>query len=193
MSRLHNWQLFTEAFPEDALAAVNERVADVHELKQARVFHTDENMSEEALERLKKIRSSKVVFLSEQVKVREVLYSFVCQANRSAFGVDITHVGDIQYTEYDAKENGHYDWHQDVNWFDEISFQRKLSIVVQLSDPIEYEGGDFLFKGLDPMPVEFKRKGSVLVFPSYLEHKVEPVTKGIRKSLVAWFEGPRWR
>lgn len=190
---MHHWQLFTEVFPDEAFDAINERVADVHEMKQAKVFHTAEDMSEEDLERLKQIRNSKVVFLSEQIKIRELLYSYVCQANRSAFGVDVTHVGDIQYTEYDAEEGGHYDWHQDVHWFDEISFQRKLSIVVQLSDPVEYEGGDFVFKGLEPLPDDFKRKGSVLVFPSYLEHKVETVTKGKRRSLVAWFEGPRWR
>jgi len=43
------------------------------------------------------------------------------------------------------------------------------------------------------LPREAKKMGSVIAFPSYINHKVSPVTKGLRKSLVAWVSGPRWR
>ena len=62
---------------------------------------------------------------------------------------------------------------------------------MQLSDPTDYEGGDFIFSEVET-PANSKQKGTVLIFPSYLSHKVLPITSGVRRSLEAWFEGPRW-
>ena len=59
-------------------------------------------------------------------------------------------------------------------------------------DTSEYEGGDFEFDEVKTT-ADFRSKGTVLVFPSYLRHRVLPVTSGIRRSLVAWFVGPRWK
>ena len=80
---------------------------------------------------------------------------------------------------------------------------RKLSMVVQLSKPENYEGGGFRFnlRGLDSQtddnimspPPGFKQQGSIIVFPSFLWHKVEPITKGIRHSLVMWALGEKWK
>ena len=67
------------------------------------------------------------------------------------------------------------------------------TLIIQLSDSTEYEGGDFTFSEVESPNQTSKDKGTVLVFPSYLQHKVTPVTKGERKSLVAWFEGPQWK
>ena len=85
-----------------------------------------------------------------------------------------------------------YDWHYDVNWKGESAYDRKLSICVQLCNPSEYEGGNFEFDEVKTT-ADFRSKGTVLVFPSYLRHRVLPVTSGIRRSLVAWFVGPRWK
>ena len=71
-------------------------------------------------------------------------------------------------------------------------YDRKLSVVVQLTDPSDYEGGIFEFKTVET-PANFKTRGSILVFPSYLEHQVTEITEGTRYSLVCWAEGPRWR
>ena len=65
-------------------------------------------------------------------------------------------------------------------------------MTVQLSDGSEYEGGDFELRDGTANPLnqtELKQKGTVLIFPSFLSHRVKPVTKGVRKTLVAWFEG----
>ena len=73
---------------------------------------------------------------------------------------------------------------------------RKLSMTIQLSDSHEYEGGDFKFRDdITNLPTkeQLRKKGTVLIFPSFLYHSVQPVTKGIRKSLVTWIEGPAWR
>ena len=76
--------------------------------------------------------------------------------------------------------------------------QRKLSLSMQLNDPSEYEGGVLRFQTTSAEETfftepQFAHKGSVIVFPSYLRHEVTKVTKGTRKSLVAWCRGPEWR
>jgi PKHD-type hydroxylase len=70
-----------------------------------------------------------------------------------------------------------------------------MSIVIQLTDPSEYEGGDFEIDSQYPQlpKEEIREKGSVLVFPSFIPHRVTPVTKGVRRSLVSWIEGPKFR
>jgi len=137
-------------------------------------------------------RSSRIKWLTPYKWVGEELYSrYILPANRDVFGVNVTPYCTVQYTEYHASERGKYDWHMDVFWGESKPFDRKLSLTLQLSDPHEYEGGDFEFENA-PLPENAKTKGSVIVFPSYLMHRVTPVTKGVRKTLVAWFEGPRW-
>ena len=99
---------------------------------------------------------------------------------------------EIQYTEYHATEGGKYDWHHDVDWNNSGGTDRKLSLTVQLSDPSDYDGGYFEFLEVEQPPASSKTKGAVLAFPSYLAHRVAPVTRGVRRSLVAWFHGPTW-
>lgn len=115
-------------------------------------------------------------------------------ANRDSFGFDIQHLPSIQFTEYPAAVEGHYDWHVDVFWQTQSFYQRKLSMVVQLSDPSEYEGGQLeIDEWQRPDPELLKQKGSIIIFPSFVKHRVTPVTKGLRRSMVAWIEGPTWR
>ena len=111
------------------------------------------------------------------------------------FGVEVSDIFDIQYTIYDGEEQGHYDWHFDTFWANNTEYDRKLSITIQLSDPNDYEGGDFIIDPQYEVPDKNKlrQKGTVFVFPSPIRHKVSPVKKGIRKSLVAWVEGPKWK
>tara|TARA_Y100001933_G_scaffold107943_1_gene108215 strand:- start:18488 stop:19216 length:729 start_codon:yes stop_codon:yes gene_type:complete len=113
-----------------------------------------------------------------------------------------------------AVSGDHYTWHQDSGPFDQgerPGFIRKLSSTIQLSDPDDYEGGTFqyidpsgIFDQLSTNPRKFnidqkiqsvphsaKKRGSLIVFPSYMYHQVKPVTRGTRISLVSWFHGPR--
>lgn len=99
----------------------------------------------------------------------------------------------FQYTVYRAKSKQHYDWHQDSGgpW---SKFERKLSAVIILSDPKDYEGGEFqcVMNGRVDDPVTLKPpRGDVIFFPSWMPHRVTPVTKGVRKSLVCWVMGER--
>lgn len=98
---------------------------------------------------------------------------------------------DLQYTVYNSTEKGHYDWHMDGCINNGLP-PRKLSLVLQLSDPTEYEGGDLeLLHGSQPQTLK-KEQGLVYAFPSYVLHHVTPVTKGTRRSLVCWLYGPRF-
>lgn len=142
-------------------------------------------------------RSSEIKWVDsyQSPLVKQLLWNYVEIANRNAFGFDVDYLTDIQYTKYSAQTNDKYDWHIDTFWANPTAYDRKLSIVVQLSDPSEYEGGNFEFDAQyeNPNPVALKKKGSVIVFPSFLMHRVTPVTSGIRRSLVAWAEGPKFK
>jgi PKHD-type hydroxylase len=99
---------------------------------------------------------------------------------------------ELQYTFYDGARAGHFTWHQDRSDAT-LRPQRKLSVVLLLSDPGEYGGGDFeIFDGF-PVAVKAKAAGTLLVFPSFMQHRVSPVTWGERRSIVGWLCGPKFR
>ena len=151
--------------------------------RDATIFSTAESMQD--------MRSSTIRWVPDQW-VQDLLWGYVQQANDKAFDIDVQNDAEIQFTEYHAAQAGHYDWHHDVQWNGSSQFDRKLSITVQLSDPSEYQGGVFEFDDVKTN-ADFTSKGTILIFPSYLRHRIRPVTKGTRRSLVAWFGGPRWR
>lgn len=114
------------------------------------------------------------------------------QLNGQFFNFDLFgFVEDFQYTVYRSGTKDHYTWHMDKGNL--MSSPRKLSLVLQLSSPEEYEGGDLEFLlGTTPIVAE-RRKGLVYAFPSYVLHRVTPVTAGTRRSLVVWIAGPKFR
>ena len=173
-----NWQMFHKGVSD---ALVNEIIEMAGVTEQATTFGGGQDA-----------RTSRISWVKNP-QVLNMLYEFVDVANQNAFNTMIYKKADIQYTEYCSTEKGHYDWHHDVEWNRNGNLDRKLSVTVQLSNVDEYEGGNFVFDEVECPDVRLKDKGTVLVFPSYLRHKVEPVTKGTRKSLVTWFEGPRWQ
>jgi PKHD-type hydroxylase len=142
-------------------------------------------------------RKSKIKWVPplENPYIRDMVWNFAMQANKHAFGFDLSFINDIQYTEYHSVDQGKYDWHQDTFWANPTCFDRKISVVIQLDDPEDYDGGDFLIDPAHPQPdpIAIKRKGSVIVFPSFINHCVTPVTRGRRRSLVSWVEGPKFR
>jgi PKHD-type hydroxylase len=96
-----------------------------------------------------------------------------------------------QIGKYKSDDKGHYDWHMDSGP-PKDGIQRKLSISILLSDPSEFEGGELQFKGIEDKKI-LTKQGSIVVFPSFIEHKVTPVTKGVRYSAVTWASGPSFR
>ena len=138
------------------------------------------------------VRNSTIRWVQDVPGITNTLWPYVWESNRQAYNFDINCIFDVQFTEYNGEENEFYSWHNDVDFTADVGYDRKISLIIQLSDPDDYEGGEFQFRHLDA-PEGFKKRGSVLTFPSYLEHQVTTVTEGQRYSLVTWVEGPRWR
>jgi PKHD-type hydroxylase len=156
---------------------------------------------------LKKKRDSNIVWLNDRWIYKEI-QPFIHQANRLAgWNFDWDFSESCQFTKY--KLNQFYDWHCD-SWEtpyanpdnkDTNGKIRKLSVTCSLSDPKDYEGGEleFDFRNMDPDKksirkcAEIKQRGSIVVFPSHVWHRVKPVTKGTRYSLVIWNLGYPFR
>jgi len=85
-------------------------------------------------------------------------------------------------------DGGEYDWHLDIG--PGLAAHRKLSVIVQLSKSSEYVGGEVMFNAGKERELP-KDRGQIAIFPSYVLHKVNPVTEGTRYSLVAWISGQR--
>lgn len=136
---------------------------------------------------IRKSKMSMFPYHSDQAKaINDLISPFVIMANRESFGFSLNGFREFQYSEY--RDEGFYGWHQDVQWLQDRESQRKISVTVQLSDD-DYAGGDFEFHKDIPQPTGIRGIGTVIVFPSMFYHQVTPVTMGIRKSLVGWYEG----
>lgn len=109
------------------------------------------------------------------------------QVNSQAYGFDINGIEAIQLASYEVGD--HYDWHTDLGEGDNST--RKLSLSIQLSPSDAYEGGELEFMKMTD--TGNKDQGSIIFFPSFLHHKVKPVTGGCRYSLVAWVHGDAFR
>ena len=97
----------------------------------------------------------------------------------------------FQYTEYDESYKGHYDWHIDYGYKEvDQPLSRKISFSLGISDKNDYEGGELVTKTSEnDIPIKLD-KGEIFIFPSWMLHKVTPVTKGKRKVVVGWGIGP---
>ena len=116
---------------------------------------------------------------------------FIQKANENHFGFgDIRITENAQFTEY--PEGGFYDWHMDcdVNMQHEPPV-RKISMTLLLNDPKEFEGGDLEL--MAPGKFADLKQGHAICFASFLNHRVAPVTRGMRQSLVVWFGGKAFR
>lgn len=112
--------------------------------------------------------------------------------NANTYQFDITGTDEpLYHVTYDGDEQGHYAWHSDVG--NDKQAQRKLSITFQMSDAEDYEGGDLEFNAAGQVETAPKKKGQLILFPSYVLHRVAPVTKGVRRAMVAWIVGPPFK
>lgn len=140
-----------------------------------------------------KVRNSYVNFLYPMPVTNWIFERLACvtnSLNSQFFHFDL-HGFDqgLQFTRYEAPGQ-HYHWHKDSGRNTAV---RKLSISVQLSDPKDYKGGDLQFKFGNKDLTLPRKRGMVTVFPSYTLHRVTPVSKGTRFSLVAWVSGPPFK
>jgi len=139
-------------------------------------------------------RKSKVGWIfgtSENNWLYDKISGLVKTANKNTnWNFDIWGYADaLQYTIYHG-DGGHYNWHVDMG---AGASNRKMSVVLQLSDPSEYEGGELqIDKGGNIVSIP-RELGLICMFPSFLLHRVTPVTSGKRVSLVTWMSGANFR
>ena len=167
-------------------------------------------------------RNSENAWINTNHWIAGFLWHYVNKANRENFLYDLTNIDgeNLQYTKY--SEGQYYIWHNDAgisNYYkpqyvansgnsDEDSdnlqvtdflktsceLVRKLSFTLQLSDPDEYEGGNVqLIDDSGKSYIAPRQRGTIILFDSRTQHRVIKVKKGVRKSIVGWVLGPRWR
>jgi len=160
-------------------------------------------------------RNSKNAWVPTHHWLGGFIWHYVQRANRENFLYDLRNIDgeNMQYTQYGPGE--FYGWHNDAGLAshykpqavgnrvdglasdfvnENIELVRKLSFVLQLSDPDDYEGGNLQL--LDEAGKSYfapRAKGTVIVFDSRTQHRVLPVKSGLRKSVVGWVVGPRWK
>ena len=146
--------------------------------------------------RASEIRSAEIAWLDHEGEAAPALercLRAVADANRESFGFEIHEFQEpMQTARYAASESGHFDWHMDVG-DGPIAARRKATIVVQLSDPGEYDGGKLEINGDGRSRAAPVEQGSAIVFPSFVLHRVERVSHGERWSLTLWAHGPTFR
>lgn len=194
--------------PEEVIKTIEK---DLTENFQERMG--DSKLMGDALNRDK--RNSKNAWVPTNHWTAGLAWHYVQRANRENFLYDIRNIDgeSMQFTQYGVGE--FYGWHNDAGiagqykpvsvgnhhegraqdyLSEKLELVRKLSFVIQLSDPDDYEGGNLQLLAEDGKSYFAPRKrGTVVVFDSRTQHRVLKVTSGLRKSLVGWVVGPRWK
>ena len=150
---------------------------------------TEAAMGVDGVDINKLTRNTSVTFAEENYWLSERFSTFAAEANQQC-GWDFIVTGkeNVQFAEYGVDQ--HYAWHTDTFPLSGKPTDRKVSVVCLLND--EFEGGEFDLRLYNDYPVPLE-KGTMIAFPSMLEHRVRPVTSGKRYSATMWFYGPRFR
>jgi len=146
-----------------------------------------------------KIRKTSVGYIDTKYDpLNSIIWGYIRHANKQFFKYDLSSFQPIQFSKY--QDGGFYPWHQDVLRTTKIQNTRKLSLTLTLSDESSYDGGLFQFYngGVNDsvnwiaLSEKIRKMGTVIVFDSRDWHRVTPVTKGVRYSIVCWTVGPNF-
>jgi len=158
---------------------LEEEIEDIKEIGDALIWE-EGKVKDDKINR--SIRDSKIAWLHPNTETHWLFdRAIIIFASSLSFNM----LQSMQYTIYDSK-GSHYDWHRDIGSTDNIAKARVNVAIVQLSDPGDYRGGVLQIKHEDEVIDVMKTKGLVTTFPIQLEHRVTPVTSGIRKTLIMW-------
>lgn len=192
----HVW--WNAAFEEEELKQI-ENICSSSSLENA------STVNEENLEKTRLIRKSQVKFFDRDENNFWIFDRFNLISNKinnKYYNFELYGYSSFQYTVYNSEYLGNYDWHMDTildNNFDnsmQNQSTRKLTLVMPLSEPgKDFTGGEFelnLGQEKNPITIEMQ-KGKIIAFPSFMIHRVKPVLTGVRKSIVIWIEGPKFK
>lgn len=145
------------------------------------------------------IRTTKVAWVERESEATGPLYlkmeEIVLRLNAEHFRSDLSGLTTLQYAVYRETEAGYFDWHIDYgrDSRDPAQEPRKLTLSLQLSDGASYDGCDLEVRAAHVVDVAPRQRGALVAFRANALHRVTPITRGIRKSLVAWAAGPEYR
>lgn len=135
-------------------------------------------------------RITKITWADKMSVIGCIAQTYLLNINAlSGWNFHLGMMENIQIGKYE--EGGHYNWHIDLGNPDANGQMRKLSFAVLLNDPAEFDGGQLEFDGVTQQPEQ--GQGTIVIFPSYVTHRVTPVTRGVRYSAVTWVNGPAFR
>jgi len=141
---------------------------------------------------IEKYRSCKIHYPQEDTILPRLGRDYFHSLNNKFWKYDLADVFEFQLIKYDI--GGNYNWHCDYGTAERPGLIRKLSMSIQLTPPENYDGGELQVVDYSNRTINIPtNQGTVVVFDSKLPHKVCPVTRGQRISLVAWANGPRFR
>ncbi|MDA9207505.1 2OG-Fe(II) oxygenase [Octadecabacter sp.] len=142
------------------------------------------------------LRTAKLVWVDDVDGldwVMKRLIEIVRKSNVDQFDFDLREFAESpQVASYKASDSGHFSWHSDIGE-GPVARKRKLTLVLQLSLPSSYEGGDLEIMPSAQVLSASRAQGCVSIFPSFALHQVVPVHCGIRHSLTLWAHGPAFR
>jgi len=185
------WVYWDDAFTEEEL----ERIVSYCETFELEHGTT---IGAPSIEEVEKYRISNVKFHERNQDTAWIFdrLNFVIQAiNEKFYNFNLNGYSKFQYTTYNSEDSGHYDWHMDMTMgkyeMPDIE-HRKLSLTLLLNDT--FMGGQFCINvgKEDKADMPMMKKGRILLFPSFMNHRVMPVTMGTRRSLVVWVLGPKF-
>ncbi len=170
-------------FDDKIISDIEEYISH-QELEKAKVLHMNRKSADKA-------RSSMIHWMNNEdykdflMPIYDIISRNVRMINDGMWRYNYGGYGVFQYSEY--TEGDHFNWH-----IDQIEIKgesRKVSFSIGISDESEYEGGDLGFKAAEEEDYYKIGRGDIIAFPSWMLHKVTPVTKGKRRVLVGWGEG----
>jgi PKHD-type hydroxylase len=179
-----------------------EEISQLQNLEKIFSFENSKIFDKSGLNENNNIRRSKVNFFpknNETGWIFERFNNIIKSINDNFYGFELNGYEKIQFTVYDSEDEGTYDWHMDTflgKNANETEDTRKLTLILLLNESgIDFVGGDLLMNmGMEKNALSVPlHKGRIVAFPSFLIHKVTPVLRGMRKSLVIWVEGPKFK
>tara|TARA_R100000005_G_C4953017_1_gene172669 strand:- start:163 stop:990 length:828 start_codon:yes stop_codon:yes gene_type:complete len=184
----HSPIVFEDILPDYLIDLIEQRVSEIEEED----WETGEVGNDEEGGEYPESRQCDVSWIAELDWVSTIFTHYFHIANREIFEYDLTEMESVQVTRYD--KNHFYGWHSDYGTSADKGLTRKLSMSIILSDPEEYSGGKLQFIDYQGKVQNVdKTRGTVVVFDSRTPHRVTPVLRGQRISLVAWMTGPKLR
>ena len=178
-------------FVNDSYIDAVENYIKNQQLEKAEFNHNDSDTDLDAIRRSKIHWMTDERYKDDLMPLYNELTTKIRQVNNRQWKWIIDGWDAFQYSEYDESYKGHYDWHIDYTMkTPDQPLSRKISFSLGISEKDEYEGGELITKmNMNENSCKLD-KGEVFVFPSWMLHKVTPVTKGKRKVIVGWGLGP---